>query len=116
MAKQIGWVLRPCVVAGVLAISLSLWTSRLDAQISQSLFRAADGTAYQVIRLDLSAGLDHVRVTSLGGSVDGIGGCNLSQGMSGGNASAVAGCDSSGEPPSIQDRPNRYSVPPPTAR
>jgi hypothetical protein len=61
------------------------------AQIIQTVFRAADGTAYQVIQPDTSAGTDHTRVTSVGGSDDGIGGCNFSQGMAGGAAQAVAG-------------------------
>ena len=74
----------------LLAVGLPL-ASQIEAQISQSEFRAADGTAYQVIRPDTSAGTDHTRITSISGSVDGLGGCNLSQGMSGGNAQAVAG-------------------------
>src|SRR4029453_18193365 len=61
------------------------------ATILQSVFRADDGTAYQVIQVDPSSGTNHVRITSIGGSAAGIGGCNASESMSGGVAQAVAG-------------------------
>jgi hypothetical protein len=81
-------------VAGTCLIAAGLVTlgaATAGAQIIQTVFRASDGTAYQIIQPDTSAGTNHTRVTSIGGSADGIGGCNLSQGMSGGNAQAVAG-------------------------
>ena len=78
---------RVLVAAGLVIVGVA----SADAQIIQTVFRAADGTAYQIIQPDTSAGTAHTRVTSVGGSADGIGGCNISQGMSGGNAQAVAG-------------------------
>src|SRR5215475_8363350 len=81
-------------VAGTFLIAAGLvilGAATAGAQIIQTVFRASDGTAYQVIQPDTSAGTNHTRVTTIGGSDDGIGGCNLSQGMSGGAAQAVAG-------------------------
>jgi cysteine-rich repeat protein len=65
----------------------------VHAQLSQSEFRAADGTAYQLLRVvpPLSAGAEKVRVTSVVGSSNGVGGCNLTGSMAGQRASAVAG-------------------------
>lgn len=78
---------RTLIAAGLVILS----AATAGAQITQTVFRADDGTAYQVIQPDTSAGTDHTRVTSIGGSEDGIGGCNFSQGMMGGAAQAVAG-------------------------
>ena len=68
-------------------------STRVSAQLSESEFRAADGTAYQVIRVvaPLSGGAERYRLTSLVGSSSGVGGCNLSGSMPGQVASAIAG-------------------------
>ena len=83
--------LAPAVRLATCLLAIGLLGGRANAQIIQTVFRASDGTAYQVIQPDTSAGTDHTRVTTIGGSSDGIGGCNLSQGMTGGAAQAVAG-------------------------
>src|SRR6185295_11123717 len=74
----------PALIVGVLS-------APAFAQIDQAVFRADDGTAYQVVRLDLTPGVDHVRITTIGSGTQGNGGCNLSLGMSGEAGQAIAG-------------------------
>lgn len=64
-----------------------------QAQFTQSVYRAADGTAYQVVRVlaPLGAGAERQRVTTILGSASGSGGCSLSGSVSGQVASAVVG-------------------------
>src|SRR5512147_1468083 len=64
-----------------------------QAQFAESEFRAADGTAYQLLRAlpPLSAGAEKQRITSLVGSSSGVGGCNVTGSMAGLVASAIAG-------------------------
>jgi hypothetical protein len=63
------------------------------AQFTETEFRAGDGAAYQLLRSvpPLGGGADSFRVTSLGGSSTGVGGCNFTQNMAGQIATAVAG-------------------------
>jgi hypothetical protein len=76
----------------VLGLTLTL-AAQAQAQFTQTEFRAGDGTAYQLLRAiaPLGVGAEEHRVTTLGGSSNGIGGCNLSQNMSGQVAAAIAG-------------------------
>src|SRR5262245_18178449 len=81
--------LAPSALVGVVVL---LWgTSPALAQFVQSEFRAADGTAYQVLRLLLmpSDGAEMHRITSIGGSTTGVGSCNGPAGSAGQVASAV---------------------------
>jgi cysteine-rich repeat protein len=63
------------------------------AQFSQSLYRADDGTAYQLLRAlsPLSGGAEKQRVTTVAGSVNGTGGCSASGSSVGQPAAAVRG-------------------------
>lgn len=63
------------------------------AQFTQSIFRAADGTAYQLVRVvpPLAAGAERQRVTSLVGAASGSGGCSVSGSVAGQVAAAVVG-------------------------
>ncbi len=64
-----------------------------QAQFTQTIYRAADGTAYQVVRVvpPLGAGAEHQRVTSIIGSATGSGGCSVSGSVSGQVTAAVVG-------------------------
>jgi len=68
-------------------------TSPAHAQFTQSIYRAADGTAYQVVRVvpPLGAGAEHQRITSIIGTATGSGGCSVSGSVSGQPAAAVVG-------------------------
>ncbi len=81
-------------------LPLGLWTALLalgggvaQAQFTQSLFRAADGTAYQVVRVvpPLSAGVERQRITTLVGASSGSGGCSASGSVAGAPAASVVG-------------------------
>jgi cysteine-rich repeat protein len=63
------------------------------AQFTQSEFRAADGTAYQLVRVvaPIGAGAERQRVTTLSGSSSGSGGCSVSGASAGQVASSVVG-------------------------
>lgn len=84
----LGFIKSSISVAAGLVILLA---GTAGAQIDQAVFRADDGTAYQVLRLDLTTGVAHVRVTTVGSGALGNGGCNTSLGMMGEAASAIAG-------------------------
>ncbi|MEO8601164.1 MAG: hypothetical protein ABI629_01170 [bacterium] len=62
-------------------------------QFTQSEFRAADGTAYQLVRVvpPIGGGAERQRVTSLAGSSSGSGGCSVTGSTAGQIASAVVG-------------------------
>ncbi|MDX2167425.1 MAG: hypothetical protein SF182_10190 [Deltaproteobacteria bacterium] len=64
-----------------------------DAQFTQSEYRAADGTAYQLVRVvsPVGAGADRQRITTLSGSSSGSGGCSVSGAVAGQVASSVVG-------------------------
>ena len=82
-----------CLLAA-LAVALSVGMApAARAQFTQSVYRAADGTAYQVVRVvpPLSSGAERQRVTSLVGSASGTGGCSVSGSISGQPAAAVVG-------------------------
>jgi hypothetical protein len=71
---------------------MALMIGPAQAQIAESIFRAGDGTAYQVLRAaSLSSGAEGIRVTTVAGSTDGVGGCNQTSNTSGQPVSAVAG-------------------------
>ena len=73
-------------------LALGLIASAAQAEFDQILFRAADGTAYQVLRAtDLATGADKVRVTTVAGSPAGTGTCEASGDMAGEPASAIGG-------------------------
>jgi cysteine-rich repeat protein len=77
------------VAAGLIAIVQSpAW-----GQFTQSEFRAADGTAYQVVRLvpPVGAGADKQRITTIVGSASGAGGCSATLASVGQTASAIVG-------------------------
>jgi cysteine-rich repeat protein len=63
------------------------------AQFTQSEYRAADGTAYQLVRVvaPVGAGAERQRITSLSGSSSGSGGCSVSGASAGQVASSVVG-------------------------
>lgn len=74
-------------------LALAAWAGPARAQFTQSVFRAADGTAYQLVRVlpPLGAGAERQRVTSLVGSSAGTGGCSVSGSVAGQTAAAVVG-------------------------
>jgi hypothetical protein len=62
------------------------------AQVDQTEIRADDGTTYQILTTMLDGtGAEELRITTVGGAASGIGGCNVSQGVSGQVAEAIAG-------------------------
>jgi len=66
--------------------------SAASAQLQQDIFRAADGTTYQVLRAASNVGgVDEVRVTTVAGATQGTGGCNNPGSTSGTDTSAVGG-------------------------
>lgn len=84
--------MRGCLVAIAAAVLVGTATPA-HAQFTQSVFRAADGTAYQLVRVvpPLAAGAERQRVTSLVGAASGTGGCSVSGSVSGQVAAAVVG-------------------------
>jgi cysteine-rich repeat protein len=81
------------VLSASFAAAVVLWAAApAGAQFAQSQFRAADGTAYQLLRLlGSSDGAEKHRITSLAGSVTGVGSCNGPAGAPGQVVSAVVG-------------------------
>jgi hypothetical protein len=80
-----------------LAISLTLLAAlatSVNAQ-TQTLFRADDGTAYQLLRAPspLGSNAEHVVFTSVGGSASGVGSCVGIGSVSGDPVSAVGGAN-----------------------
>ncbi|MDX2170284.1 MAG: hypothetical protein SF182_24645 [Deltaproteobacteria bacterium] len=71
------------------AVSLALFSAGAAHAFEQQEYRAADGTAYQVIRIvpPLGGAADLERITTVAGAVGGVGSCNLTTT----DASAVAG-------------------------
>ena len=66
-----------------------------EAQSGELLFRASDGTAYQLLRVQsLPAGFGEVVVTTVAGTIAGAGSCAGTGNMSGDEASAVGGVTS----------------------
>lgn len=62
--------------AGMAAFTVSL-AGAAAAQISETLFRAADGTSYQVLRADgLGGGADALRITTIAAATAGAGSCS----------------------------------------
>src|SRR5260221_286085 len=85
-ARRARWAWAAMAV-GVLSATVA------HAQFSESEYRAADGTAYQILRVmppPMPDGSERQRITSLVGSSTGVGGCNVS-GSVGQPASAIAG-------------------------
>ncbi len=85
-------------LAPVVGLGLSLLVvSRAEAQFNlSSSQRAADGTVYEVIAVPnapLQAGADRIRITTVAGSVSGVGSCSQAGGASGQPARAIAGVD-----------------------
>jgi cysteine-rich repeat protein len=75
------------------AVVAVLCAATAQAQFVESEFRAADGTAYQVLRVlpSMPNGSEKQRVTTVAGSATGIGGCNVLGNTAGQVASAIAG-------------------------
>jgi len=74
------------------ATCLTLVGSRASAQISESEFRAADGTTYQVlVAANLGGGAEEIRVTTVAGAIAGAGSCAATGDMSGSPTSAIGG-------------------------
>ena len=90
-----GTLLRRDLCARLLAVAGAavLLAPAAQAQFTESIYRAADGTAYQLVRVvgSLGAGAERQRVTTLMGSAGGSGGCSLSGSVSGQAASASVG-------------------------
>src|SRR5262249_43608118 len=82
-------------VAGltITLVVAALFAGPVSAQLSESEFRADDGTAYQILRAvaPLGVGAEALRITTLSGSSTGVGGCVLSQNMRNQIAAAIAG-------------------------
>lgn len=78
---------------GLLAMGLFLLLAVPVHAQTQTLFRADDGTAYQLLRsiAPLGAGADEVAITTLGGAVTGVGACVGIGSMSGSATSAIGG-------------------------
>lgn len=75
----------------VVAASLA-FAGAASAQVQESLFRAADGTAYQVLAAtNLGGGADNIRVTTVAGAIAGAGSCAGTAGQSGQPTSAIGG-------------------------
>lgn len=90
--------IRRCRLGRACAVSLAtvmtlLAVTGAEAQLSQSQYRAADGTAYQVLRVigPLVGGVERHRITSIVGSANGTGGCSASGSVIGQPAAAVRG-------------------------
>jgi hypothetical protein len=76
----------------VALLAMTLLAGRTEGQINQIELRADDGTAYQVISINLiGTGAEEGRITTLAGSATGLGGCDVSEGMKGDRAEAIAG-------------------------
>ena len=77
----------PLVGMGVLVVS-----SGVQAQITESEFRAADGTTYQVlVATNLGGGAENIRVTTVGGAIAGAGSCAATGNMANDPTSAIGG-------------------------
>jgi len=75
-----------------LAVTVVASGAVAEAQLDQRLFRAADGTAYQVLRAGgLDSGAEKMRVTTVAGSAAGVGSCLMTGTASGDPLSAVGG-------------------------
>ena len=86
---------RTCVRVAAFALLLIGGALRLGHTVAHAqemdLFRAEDGTAYQVIRVDPAVTTGNFRVTTVGGSSTGVGGCSQSGATIKDPVSAVAG-------------------------
>lgn len=84
---------RAGLIAVAMLVAFGAAAAPAQAQFTQSVFRAADGTAYQLVRVvpPLGAGAERQRVTSLVGSSAGTGGCSQSGSVAGQTAAAVVG-------------------------
>lgn len=83
-ARSVGVAL---VAAGALIVS-----SGAQAQITESEFRAADGTTYQVlVATNLGGGAENIRVTTVGAAIAGAGSCAATGNMAGDPTSAIGG-------------------------
>ena len=91
-ARGPDWYRGGAVLASIAAVIVLSWSERAAAQLQEFLFRADDGTAYQVLAaVNLGAGADRIRVTTVAGSIAGAGSCSATSGMSGQSTSAVGG-------------------------
>jgi hypothetical protein len=82
----------PLVLVAALLAGVSVHATRVDAQIQETEFRAADGTTYQVLRAaNLGAGASHIIITTVAGAIAGAGSCAATGNMSGDPTSAVGG-------------------------
>ncbi|MGE3496682.1 MAG: hypothetical protein AB7N53_02185, partial [Candidatus Binatia bacterium] len=79
-----------------------MWlVSNANAQGVEALFRAADGTAYQVLSAENLGAAERLRITTVAGSIVGAGSCN-GTGMSPGElTSAIGGVLPNNVPPQI---------------
>jgi len=80
-------------LAAVVSALVAIAQGAAWGQFTQSEFRAADGTAYQVVRLvpPVGAGADKERITTLVGSATGAGGCSVTLSSAGQVSAAVVG-------------------------
>ena len=90
---------RTCVRVAAFALLLIGGALRLGHTVAHAqemdLFRAEDGTAYQVIRVDPAVTTGNFQVTTVGGSSTGVGGCSQSGATIKDPVSAVAGVNPS---------------------
>lgn len=100
---------RALVAAGALLIGVA---PAAQAQFTESIYRAADGTAYQLVRVvgTLAAGAERQRVTTLMGSAGGTGGCSVSGSVSGQIASASVGALAPDQNPHPYDQVRRTAI------
>jgi hypothetical protein len=78
--------------AALAAVTCLALAGTASAQIQESLFRAGDGTAYQVLTAsNLGGGAENIRLTTLAGSIQGAGSCAATSGMQGQSTSAIGG-------------------------
>jgi cysteine-rich repeat protein len=93
-ARQLGGRGGPLSV-GVLLLMFGLsttLTTRVDAQVQLSLFRAADGTSYEVLlAANLGGGAESLRITTVAGSLAGAGSCSFTGDEVGDAVSAIGG-------------------------
>ena len=80
------------VGVSLVAVGAVIVSSSVQAQITESEFRAADGTTYQVlVATNLGGGAENIRVTTVGGAIAGAGSCAATGNMNGDPTSAIGG-------------------------
>lgn len=74
--SNLGVIRAAALSCGGLALGVCLTAGPAPAQVQESLFRAADGTSYQVLSASaFGGGAENVRITTISGGLAGAGSC-----------------------------------------